>query len=283
MKFQNHIVTNDSFFNLRLKDIWQYRDLLFLFVRRDFVAKFKQTLLGPSWFLIQPLFTAITYTFIFGNVAALPTDGIPPSLFYLSGITAWSYFAGCLKTTSSTFTKNSGLFGKVYFPRAVTPISVAISNLIQFAIQFLLFLLLYFFYLWQGADLKANISLLLFPILVLTMGLMGLGSGMLISSLTTKYRDLQNLVNFGTQLLMYASPVIIPYSELSAKASEKGLTWIININPMNGIVETFRYSFLSKGELNWNLLIYSFGFATFIFLIGLLVFNRTEKNFMDTV
>lgn len=276
--FAHTISPRDKLLNLRLKEIWQYRDLLMLFVRRDFVAKFKQTILGPLWFVIQPLFQTIIFTFVFGNIAGISTDGAPKGVFYLAGLTAWNYFANCLRTTSNVFTLNATLFGKVYFPRAVTPISIVISNLIQFAIGFGLFLIVYIYYIAQGAEIRPNISILLFPALVLIMGFMGLGLGMLISAMTTKYRDLQYLVQFGLQLLMYATPVIYPISELSGK-----FKMIILANPMSGVIETFKYSFMGTGSFSWGLLAYSTIFTTVIFILGLLVFNRTEKNFMDTV
>ncbi len=276
--FAHAITPRDKLLNLRLKEIWQYRDLLILFVRRDFVAKYKQTILGPLWFLIQPLFQTIMYTVVFGGIAGIPTDGAPKIVFYLAGITAWTYFANCLRTTSNVFTLNANLFGKVYFPRAVTPISIVISNLIQFAIGLGLFLVIYGYYLIRGADIMPNSTLFLFPILVLIMGFMGLGLGMLISAMTTKYRDLQYLVQFGVQLLMYATPVIYPISAIPEK-----YRWIILTNPMTGVIETFKYSFLGTGTFSWGLLAYSAAFTVIIFILGLLVFNRTEKNFMDTV
>ena len=278
MQYQYTIKPSGSLFDLKLKEIWSYRDLLMLFVRRDFVAKYKQTVLGPLWFFIQPLFTMIIYTFIFGNIAGLSTDGMPKTLFYLAGITAWNYFANCLRTTSNTFTVNAGLFGKMYFPRAITPLSIVISNLIQFIIGMILFLGFYFYYLSIGALVKPNLTLLLFPFLVLIMGFLGLGFGMLVSAMTTKYRDLQYLVQFGVQLLMYATPVIYPLSEIPAKYKS-----LILANPMTGVVETFKYSFLSSGTFSWSMLAYSAGFTIVIFLVGLMIFNKTEKNFMDTV
>lgn len=281
MPYQHTIQPRDNFFDLRLKEIWHYRDLLLLFVRRDFVARYKQTVLGPLWFFIQPLFQAIMFAFIFGRVAGIPTDGVPHQLFYLAGLTAWNYFANCLRTTSNTFTANANLFGKVYFPRAVTPLSIVISNLIQFSFGFLLFLGYFFYYKLKGVDLHPNSSLLLFPVLIFLMGFLGLGFGMIVSALTTKYRDLQNLVSFGVQLAMYATPVIYPLSFLTSKVSK--LAWIIKANPMTGIIETFRYSFLGTGNLSWHLLGYSSLFTILVFLLGLLIFNKTEKNFMDTV
>jgi len=276
--FQHAILPQDRWFDLKLREIWRYRDLLFLFVRRDFVAKYKQTILGPLWFFITPIFQALTMTLVFGNMAGLSTDGIPPLLFYLSGVTAWSYFSQCLTSTSNTFTQNAALFGKVYFPRAVTPLSVIISNLIQFGIGMLLFFGFYLFYLFQGIQLQPNALLLLLPALVVLMGFMGLGLGMITSSLTTKYRDLQNLIAFGVQLLMYATPVILPLSAVPDK-----YRWIMMINPMTGVIETFKHGFFGIHDMQWGLLIYSSVFTLVVFFFGLAIFNRTEKNFMDTV
>jgi lipopolysaccharide transport system permease protein len=276
--YSNSITPANTLFSLRLREIWRYRDLLMLFVRRDFVAKYKQTILGPAWFIIQPLMQMMMFTVVFGNIAGISTDGAPKTLFYLAGITAWTYFANCLKKTSAVFTQNAGLFGKVYFPRAVTPLSIVISNLIEFAIAMMLFLAFFFYYLFAGAAIAPNITLLLFPVLVITMAFMGLGLGMLISAMTTKYRDLQNLVSFGVQLLMYASPVIYPLSTIPEK-----YRLIIVANPMTGIIETFKYAFLGTGTFNGWYLLYSVAFAAVIFVVGLAVFNKTEKNFMDTV
>lgn len=277
-KYASAIVPKDALFDLRLKEIWRYRDLLLLFVKRDFVAKYKQTVLGPVWFFIQPIFQTAILALVFAGMASLSTDGIPPILFYLAGITCWNYFANCLRTTSNTFTANASLFGKVYFPRAVTPLSIIISNLIQFGIGLVLFLLLYLYFVVTGADLLPNTSLLLLPVLIVLMGLMGLGLGMLVSAMTTKYRDLQYLVDFGVQLLMYATPVILPLSAVPDKYRPLMLA-----NPMTGIIETFKYGFFSTGTFSWELLGYSAGFTIVVFLLGLVVFNYTEKNFMDTV
>ena len=272
------LTPRDRLFDLRLKEVWQYRDLLMLFVYRDFVTFYKQTILGPLWFFIQPFLTSIVFTVIFGNVAKLPTDGLPPMLFYLAGVTSWNYFAECFRKTSNTFTQNAGIFGKVFFPRVVTPLSVTISNLITFGIQFLLFLMFLVFFLLKGSLIHPNIFILLFPVLIILMGVMGLGFGMLVSAWTTKYRDLQFLVQFGIQLLMYATPVIYPISAIPAKYH-----WIIMANPMTSIIETFRYSFLGAGTFSWHGLLYSTVFTIVIFLLGLIIFNRTEKNFMDVV
>ena len=276
--YSNLITPNTSFTDLRLGEIWQYRDLLFLFVRRDFVAKHKQTILGPIWFFLQPIFQTVVMAIVFGGMAGLSTDGIPPILFYLAGLTSWNYFSNCLKSTSNTFTANAHLFGKVYFPRAVAPLSVVISNLVQFGIGLLLFLFLYAIYALKGTILQPTGVLLLLPILIVTMGSMGLGLGMLISAMTTRYRDLQNLVEFGTQLLLYATPVIIPLSAVPARYKP-----IMLANPMTGVIETFKYGFFGTSVFSWGLLGYSISFALVIFLIGLAIFNKTEKNFMDTV
>jgi lipopolysaccharide transport system permease protein len=278
LSFQNSIVPKDKLFDLRLREIWSYRDLLVLFVRRDFVAKYKQTVLGPIWFFIQPLFQTLVLTVVFGGMAKLSTDGVPPILFYLSGVTAWNYFANCLKTTSNTFTANASLFGKVYFPRAVTPLSIVISNLIQFSIGLILFLVFYAYFILAGSDIRPNWAITLLPILIFIMGFMGLGLGMIVSAMTTRYRDLQYLVEFGVQLLMYATPVILPLSAVPEKYK-----FIMLLNPMTGIIETFKYAFLNTGQFSWGLLTYSLIFTVIVFILGLLIFNKTEKNFMDTV
>ena len=276
--FAHSIVPRDKLIDLRLREIWRYRDLLFLFVRRDFVAKYKQTILGPLWFFIQPMLQTLVMTVVFGGMAKLSTDGIPPILFYLAGVTAWNYFAQCLVATSNTFTLNAHLFGKVYFPRAVTPLSIIVSNLIQFGIGLILFLAVYGYFALGDYPVAPNISLALLPFLVILMGFMGLGLGMLVSAMTTKYRDLQQLVGFGVQLLMYATPVILPFSAVPQKYKI-----IMLANPMTGIIETFKFGFFGMGTLQWGLLSYSTVFTLFIFLLGLVIFNRTEKNFMDTV
>lgn len=268
-----------NWFDMKFKELWAYRDLLFLFVRRDFVSVYKQTILGPLWFFIQPMLTTVVFTVVFGNIADIPTDGVPPFLFYLSGITAWSYFADCLNKTSSTFTTNAAIFGKVYFPRLIMPISVVSSNLIKFVIQFLLFMAFLIYYLIaENAQVQPNIYVLLMPLLILMMAGLGLGLGMIISSLTTKYRDLTFLVTFGVQLLMYATPVIIPLSEISEKYQ-----WIVLANPMTPIIETFRFSFLGSGTTDPLHLIYSAVFTVVVLFLGVIVFNRVEKSFVDTV
>jgi len=277
-QFLFSIKPRDKLLDLRLREIWQYRDLLMLFVRRDFVAYYKQTILGPAWFFIQPLLTTIVFTIIFGNIAKLSTDGLPPMLFYLAGVTAWHYFSQCLVKTSDTFTANANIFGKVYFPRSVVPLSITVSNLISFGIQFLLFLGFLFYYMIIGADVTPNWHILTFPLLIITMGVMGLSFGLWLSAMTTKYRDFKFLVGFGVQLLMYATPVIYPISQIPEKYQ-----WVMIANPMTSIIETFRFSFLGAGNMSWTGLTYSVVFTLILFLSGLLIFNRTEKNFMDTV
>jgi lipopolysaccharide transport system permease protein len=277
-EYQYAITPKDKFLDLRLKDIWQYRDLLVLFVRRDFVATYKQTILGPIWFIIQPLLTTIVFTIVFGNIAKLSTDGLPPMLFYLAGVTSWNYFAECLKKSADTFTANAGIFGKVYFPRIIVPLSITITSIITFGIQLTLFLGFLAYYLFMGAPIAPNWYICTLPLLILTMGFMGLGFGLYLTSMTTKYRDFKFLVAFGVQLLMYATPVIYPVSEVPEKYQ-----WIILANPMTSIIETFRYAFLGAGNMSWSGLAYSVGFTLVLFISGLLLFNKTEKNFMDTV
>lgn len=264
--------------DLRLGELWKYRDLVLLFVRRDFVSVYKQTILGPLWYLIQPLLTTLTFTVIFGQIAQLPTDGLPQFLFYMSGTVIWSYFADCLNKTSNTFVGNAGLFGKVYFPRLAVPVSILFSNLITFAIQLAFFLLFLLYFALSGADVKPNLWVLLTPLLILTMAGLGLGFGILISSLTTKYRDLRFLVGFGVSLLMYATPVIYPVSSIPERFQT-----LIRLNPMTPIVEAFRYAFLGAGSVQPLDLLYSFGFMLVSVFLGALVFNRVEATFMDTV
>jgi len=267
-----------SLFDLRLAELWRYRDLVMLFVRRDFVAVYKQTILGPLWYLVQPLLTTLTFTFIFGSVARLPTDGLPQFLFYMSGTVIWTYFASCLTKTSETFVNNANLFGKVYFPRLAVPVSILISNLITFTIQFVFFLAFMLFFALNGSSVSPNPWILLTPVLILMMAGLGLGLGIIISSLTTKYRDLRFLVTFGVQLLMYATPVIYPVSSIPER-----FQWIILANPMTSIVEAFRYAFLGAGSVNSMQLLYSFGFMVVIVAVGITIFNRVEQTFMDTV
>jgi lipopolysaccharide transport system permease protein len=265
--------------DLRLGELLRYRDLILLFVRRDFVAVYKQTILGPLWYLIQPLLTTITFTIIFGRIANLPTDELPQFLFYMSGTVVWSYFAACLTKTSETFVQNAHLFGKVYFPRLAVPVSILISNLITFVIQFALFLVFVGYFLLRGTNIQVNwLWIGLSPILILMMAGLGLGFGIIVSSLTTKYRDLRFLVQFGVQLLMYATPVIYPVSSIPER-----FQWIILANPMTPIVEAFRFAFLGAGTVNTGQLLYSFGIMLVVVFLGSVIFNRVEQTFMDTV
>lgn len=277
-EFHWEITPKSSVFDLKLKDTWEYRDLLMLLVRRDFVSFYKQTILGPLWFFIQPALQTILFTFVFGKLAGISTDGLPQPLFYMAGITAWNYFAECLNKTSTVFKDNANIFGKVYFPRLIMPISIVASNLVRFGVQFILFLCILFYYMATGADINPNLCLLLFPFLVVLMATLGLGTGMIISAMTTKYRDLALLVTFGVQLLMYATTVIYPLSTASADYK-----WIIAANPMTAIIETFRYGFLGKGSFSWGALGYTTGVTSTILLFGIVIFNKVEKNFVDTV
>lgn len=272
------IEPQSSLLQLNLKDVWRYRDLLWLLVKRDFVSFYKQTILGPLWFFIQPLFTTIIFTFIFGNLAGLSTDGLPQPLFYMAGITAWNYFADCLTKTSTVFRDNANIFGKVYFPRLIMPLSIVVSNLVRFGVQMLLFFMMIGYYAYTGADFHLNAYVLLFPILVLMMALLGLGLGLIITALTTKYRDLAFLITFGVQLMMYATTVIYPLS--AAPAAYK---WVIELNPMTGIIEAFRYGFLGEGSLTLQTLGYSIAFTLIALVLGVIIFNKTEKTFVDTV
>jgi lipopolysaccharide transport system permease protein len=271
-----------SLFDLKFKDLWHYRDLLFLFVKRDFVSFYKQTVLGPLWFFIQPIFTTIVFSFVFGNLAGISTDGIPNYLFYLAGITSWAYFADCLTKTSTVFRDNSNIFGKVYFPRLIMPLSIVVSNLVRFGVQLLLMICMMIFFYFRpmpGTSFHVTYGIFLFPILVLLMALLGLGLGLIITAMTTKYRDLTFLVTFGVQLLMYGTTVFYPLSY----ANEKGYGWIVELNPMTRIIEAFRYAFLGKGEFTWMTLLNSAFVTLIILIIGIVIFNKTEKNFVDTI
>ncbi|MBM4467305.1 MAG: ABC transporter permease, partial [Chloroflexi bacterium] len=264
--------------DLRLDELWQARELVMLFVWRDFVSVYKQTILGPLWYLIQPLLTTITFTVIFGRIARLPTDGLPQMLFYMSGTVIWGYFAACLTKTSNTFVAHAGIFGKVYFPRLTVPLSILVSNLVALAIQLGLFLAFLTYFWLAGAAVQPNWWALLTPVLVAMMAGLGLGFGIIVSSLTTRYRDLQYLVTFGVHLLMYATPVVYPLSTVSGK-----FRWLILANPMTPIVESFRYAFLGAGTVDGGHLLYSTAFMLVVLLIGILIFNQVERTFMDTV
>jgi lipopolysaccharide transport system permease protein len=275
------ITPKGSLFSLPLTDIWHYRDLLLLLVRRDFVSFYKQTILGPLWFFIQPLFTTIIYTFVFGNLASIPTDGLPQPLFYLAGITAWNYFADCLVKTSTVFTANANLFGKVYFPRLILPLSIVVSNLIRFGIQLLLFFIIMTFYWKKGAHFHPTMYLLSFPILISLMALLGLGLGLIISAMTTKYRDLTFLVAFGAQLMMYLTTVIYPLSVVRSRYPS--YAWLVEFNPMTPIIEAFRYGFLGQGTFTLSSLAITAGITLLILSVGIFTFNKVERNFIDTV
>lgn len=267
-----------SLWDLNLKELWQYRDLLMLLVKRDFISVYKQTILGPVWFFIQPLLTTVTFTVIFGMVAKIPTGGIPELLFYLTGITFWNYFSSCLTSTSNTFVSNASVFGKVYFPRLIVPISVVISNLMKLAIQFVLLLVVWLYYLMFTDAIHPQTTLMFMPVVLLLFALMGLGFGLIFSAMTTKYRDLSFLIAFGVQLLMYGSAVIYPVSVVAADKQ-----WILFLNPLIPLMEAIKFSFLGEGILSWPYIAYSTVFTIVVLVIGVLVFNRVEKGFIDTV
>lgn len=264
--------------NLHLREIWHYKDLLFLFVRRDFIAIYKQTVLGPVWHVIQPVLTTIVFLVIFHRVAHIPTDGIPPALFYFSGLTIWQFFSKCLTTSSGAFISNAHIFSKVHFPRLIMPLASMFSALIAFLIQSVLLALIYFWFVLKGFDIKPNVYMALLPVLVLVMAMLGLGFGIIISSLTTKYRDLSYFVSFGTQLLMYATPVIYPISAIPQKYQN-----LLYLNPMAPVVEGFKYALTGSGTFSILLLLYSLGVAMVIFFIAILLFNRIETRFVDTL
>ncbi len=272
------IVPRRHLLDINFKELWEYRDLLTMFVRRDVVTVYKQTVLGPIWFFVQPIMTTIVFVFVFGNIAGIPTDGVPAVLFYLSGIVIWNYFADSLAKTSNTFTANQGIFGKVYFPRLIVPLSIVASNLIKFLIQFSLFLVVWLYYLATNASVMPNGWMLASGYCVLLMAGLGLGFGILFSSLTTKYRDLTFLIGFGVQLAMYATPIIYPMSTLSDRV--RSILWY---NPIAHLVETFKYGFLGSGAATYAGLAYATAFTCFVLFLGVLIFNRTERTFMDTV
>ena len=272
------ITPRKKWYDLQLADVWRYRDLIALFVRRDFVSRYKQTILGPLWLIIQPIMNSLVFTVIFGNIARLPTDGLPQIIFYMSGTVLWHYFSNCLTGTSNTFIQNAHLFGKVYFPRLVMPISLVISNLITLAIQFTLFLSFWLFFYLSGANIQFTLWALALPLLILLMAGLGLGFGIIISSMTTKYRDLTYLVSFGVSLWMYATPVIYPVSSIPEQ-----WRWVANVNPITPLIETFRAGFLGAGDASWARLGYSAAFMVVVMFIGVIIFNRVEKTFIDTV
>lgn len=272
-------------FEVNLKEIWDYRDLLTLFVKRDITVQYKQTVLGPLWWLIQPALTVIMYMVVFGGIAGIPTDGVPQPLFYLAGVCMWHYFADCLTKTSNTFVSNSSIFGKVYFPRLIMPLSNVTSNLVRFGIQFGLFVIVYIYYAIIGMAPSPNWYFLLFPLLVVMMAGLALGFGIIISSMTTKYRDLQVLFSFVVQLWMYGTPIVYPLSQVAGKTVlGMDLTTIMCLNPVTPVIETFKYGALGAGEfIGWGWLAYSFIFMIVMLGLGVLIFNKVQKSFMDTV
>lgn len=277
-EFDIVIHSNSNPFNFQLKEVWNYRDLLFLFVKRDFISFYKQTILGPLWFFIQPLFTTIIYTFVFGNLAGISSDGIPKPLFYLSGVISWNYFSECLLKTSTVFKDNANIFGKVYFPRLIMPLSIIASNLIRFFVQCILFFIIYIYYDFNGHQFSHSWYIFMLPFLIILMAFLGLGMGLIITSLTTKYRDLAYLITFGVQLMMYTTTVVFPLSSASLKYKK-----FLLLNPMTGIIESLRYLIFGIGESNIFIIGYSILFTFLVLIFGILIFNKTEKSFVDTV
>lgn len=276
-KWTEIIEPQSSLLNLNLKEVWRYRDLLLLLVKRDFVTYFKQTILGPIWFFVNPILTTLIYTLVFGNIAGISTNGTPKIAFYLSGVVMWNYFSTSLTQTSTVFTVNAPIFGKVYFPRLIMPLSIVVSNLMQFGIQFLLFLIIVIYYTFQG-QLHPNIFVLLIPVLIILMAAFALGVGMIFSSMTTKYKDMAMLLTFGVQLFMYATPIVYPLSTINDKYK-----YLIELNPLTAIIENFRYAFLGSGSLNIEALGYSCIMIGILLAIGTIIFNRIQKGFMDTI
>jgi len=261
-----------------LRGLWRYRDLVMLFVRRDSIATYKQSLLGPLWFVIQPLITTIVFTIVFGRIASIPTDGVSPFLFYFAGVLCWQYFAANLNKTSDTFAANAGIYSKVYFPRLVTPVSLIISNLIVLGIQFCVFVVFAFVYRLRGAPIQPGVAILLLPFLLIQIAALGLGIGLIVSTLTTRFRDLAYLLGYGMQLWMYATPVVYPISQIPQK-----WLWLAYLNPMTPIVEAFRYALLGSGSLRLEPTLYSIVVTALIFCLGLAMFSRVERSFMDTI
>ncbi|MFC2719573.1 MAG: ABC transporter permease [Bacteroidota bacterium] len=279
MDYTTIIKPKGKLFEIDFKEIWRYRDLLVMFIKRDIVTQYKQTILGPTWYFIQPALTTIMYMVVFGGIAGISTDGLPQPLFYLAGIVLWQYFSECLNKTSATFTQNQHIFGKVYFPRLISPLSNVLSNLVRMSIQFLLFLIVYVYYVAVGVDVMPNAYALLLPLLIVMLAGLSLGFGIIISSMTTKYRDLTILFTFIVQLWMYATPVIYPLSTIS---NEK-IRMLMGINPLTSIFEAFKYGMLGVGQFSWGGLGYSFGFMVVLLLVGVVVFNKVQRSFMDTV
>ena len=278
-RWKEIITPANSIWTLPLKEIWNYRDLLVIWMQRDIYSIYKQTILGPIWFILQPVLTTAVYFIIFSRLGNFSTIGLPPFLFYFSGIILWSYFAESLTKTSTFFKDNSQIISKVYFPKLIIPLSLVLTNLVKFGIQFILFLLLYFYFLWADTSIHANLYLFLFPVLILMVAALGLGMGMIISSLTTRYKDLIHLVGFGVQLLMFISPVFFPVSTMSNSSYKL----FILANPMTGIIEAFRYGFTGKGYFSWELLGYDAACVIFFLILSVLIFNSIEKDAIDTI
>ncbi len=279
------IKPKDKLWSVDIKELWKYRDLATLFVKRDIITQYKQTILGPMWFFLQPIITVFMYMVVFGGIAGIATDGIPQPLFYLSGTCIWQYFSDCLNKTSNTFVSNSGLFGKVYFPRLIVPMANVTSNLLRFGIQLSLFIVVYIIYSIIGCDASVNWYALLFPLLVVMMAGLSLGFGIIISSMTTKYRDLQILFSFIVHLWMYATPIVYPLSLVKGKiVAGFDMYTIMRLNPVTPVIETFKYGVLGAGEfIGWGWLAYSFVFMLILLVLGVVIFNKTQKSFMDTV
>lgn len=278
MELKPIIKSKNSLFDIDFNELWHYRDLLLMFVKRDFTTQYKQTILGPMWFFIQPALTTVMYMIVFGELAGIKTDGLPEPLFYLAGIVCWQYFADCLTKTATTFTVNQNIFGKVYFPRLIVPLSTVSSNLIRMGIQFSLFILVYVFFILKGVDIGPNRYILLFPLLIIMLAGLSLGFGIIISSMTAKYRDLSVLFSFIVQLWMYATPIIYPLSTVPAEKQ-----WIMALNPITSIIETFKYGALGVGTFSWVQLGYSFSFMLIVLAFGVVIFNKVQRSFMDTV
>lgn len=278
MEFNTVIKPKNKLFDVDFKEIWNYRDLFSMFIKRDIITQYKQTILGPTWFFIQPAITTIMYMIVFGGIAKIPTDGLPQPMFYMAGIVCWQYFADCLNKTSSTFTANQAIFGKVYFPRLIVPLSTVASNLVRMGIQFIMFIAVYIYFVLTGVSVMPNIYILLLPILIVMLAGLALGFGIIISSMTTKYRDLTILFSFIVQLWMYATPIIYPLSTMSPKKQ-----WIMSLNPVTSIVEAFKFGTMGVGTFSWGGLAYSLGFMVILMGIGIVVFNKVQRSFMDTV
>ena len=275
------IERRSSLFSLKLDELWHYRDLLLMYVKRDFVTYYKQTILGPLWFFIQPAITTIMFMLVFGKIAGISTDGLPQPLFYMAGLLCWNYFADCLNRCSTTFTTNQNVFGKVYFPRLVVPLSIVISNLVKMGVQAFLFAAIYVYYICIGYPCAINEYALLLPLLILMLAGLGLGFGLIITSITTKYRDMTYLITFGVQLWMYVTPVIYPLSTM--QASHPDYMWLLQANPITNIIETFKFAFLGSGVFSPGAFFYSLLFTIVVMLIGVLTFNKVERNFIDVI